>query len=148
QLGRVEMEARRAGATLVKTADEIRACKRAGSLAIILGVEGADAIGTNLGRLDELFRRGGRLMVVVHLGDNQAGTTCLPCHRYAGRLPVASGKARGLTSFGRTVIERMNRLGMVIDVSHADRPTVLDVVEHSTAPVVASHTGARAIEDF
>jgi membrane dipeptidase len=148
QLRRVEAEARRAGATLARTADEVRRCKASGSLAVILGLEGGDAIGAQLDRLDELFQRGVRLIVVVHLGDNQIGTTCLPWQGYVGRLPVHSRRARGLTSFGRQVIERMNRLGMVVDVSHADRTTVRDIVEHSTAPVVASHAGARAVEDF
>jgi membrane dipeptidase len=148
QFRRIEAEALQAGATLVRTADEMRQCKTAGSLAVLLGLEGADAIGTQLGRIDELFQRGVRLIVVVHLSDNQIGTTCLPWQGYVGWLPVRRRQNRGLTSFGGKVIDRMNQLGIVIDVSHADRATMMDIVEHSTHPVIASHAGARSIEDF
>ena len=54
----------------------------------------------------------------------------------------------GLTDFGRAVVERMNRLGMVIDVSHADGPTLFDIVAASRQPVIASHSGARVCQDF
>ncbi len=148
QLRRVEVEALRAGAKLVTTAAEVRRCKACGSLAVILGLEGADAIGMELGRLDELFQRGVRLIVVVHLGDNQIGTTCLTWQGYVGWVPVRRPNNRGLTSFGRRVIERMNQLGIVIDVSHADRATIRDIVDYGTSPIVASHAGARAVENF
>jgi membrane dipeptidase len=148
QLRRAEAEALWAGAKLVRTAEEVRRCKASESLAVILGLEGADAIGMELGRIDQLFERGIRLIVLVHLGDNQIGTTCLPWQGYLGWSPVRRGKHRGLTSFGGQVVERMNQLGVVIDVSHADRATTMDIVQHSSHPVVASHAGARAVEDF
>src|SRR5207249_7609210 len=115
---------------------------------LVLGLEGADAIGFRLDRLDELHRLGLRTVVPVHLGDNQVGTTSLPWQRYIGPLPVRRSRRRGLTSFGRSFVERANSLGIIVDVSHADRRTTLDIVEASRAPVVASHSGARAREDF
>jgi membrane dipeptidase len=80
--------------------------------------------------------------------DNALGTTCLPWARYAGPVPVRRPQQRGLSPLGVDVVRRMNELGMVIDVAHADRQTVLDIVETSGAPVMSSHTGARARQDF
>jgi membrane dipeptidase len=119
-----------------------------GPLGVILGMEGADVIGTDLDRLDELHDLGVRAIVPVHLGDNQIGTTSLPWQQYVGPLPARRSRQKGLTSFGVSVIERMNKLGILIDVSHADRQTMLDIVASSSQPVVASHSGARACHDF
>jgi membrane dipeptidase len=89
-----------------------------------------------------------RCIVPVHLSDNNIGTTTLPWQRYAGPLPARRSHRKGLSSFGVSVIEKMNELGILIDVSHADRQTMLDMIETSRHPVVASHSGARACQDF
>jgi len=148
QLERVEAETRDAGGRVVTGAGAIVDAKASGRLAVMLGVEGGDVIGDELSALDALYDRGVRLIVLVHLGDNQIGTTCLPWQRYLGPLPVRRRTRPGLTSFGRRVVERMNKLGMVIDVSHADMQTLRDIASHSRHPVVASHAGARALEEF
>ena len=127
---------------------EVREAKANGRPALILGVEGADAIGSDVSRLDAWHAAGVRVVVLVHLGDNQIGTTCLPWQRYVGPLPVGRRPPTGLTDFGRAVVERINRLGMVIDVSHADGPTLFDIVAASRQPVIASHSGARVCQDF
>src|SRR5205823_4586705 len=106
------------------------------------------AIGKHLRRVDELFRLGVRVLVPVHLRDNQIGTTRLPWQLYLSDLPVPRRRSRGLTEIGRKVIERMNTLGMIIDVSHADRATLYDVVDLTEQPIIASHAGAKAIEAF
>jgi microsomal dipeptidase-like Zn-dependent dipeptidase len=143
QLDDLSAQMARAGGRIVTSPDAIR------PPCAILGVEGADAIGDSVDRLDELFARGVRVVGLVHLADNQIGTTCMPWQKYVGKvLPVRRGTAEGLSSFGRDVVERMNRLGMVIDLAHADRRTVMDVVAASSAPVISSHTGARACSDF
>lgn len=143
QLDDLEAQMARAGGRVVTSPDDIRApCA-------ILGVEGADAIGDALERIDELLARGVRVVGLVHLADNQIGTTCMPWQRYVGRVvPVRRPVPVGLSPFGRRVVERMNHLGMVIDLAHADRVTVLDVVAATSAPVISSHTGARACSDF
>src|SRR5581483_5266900 len=69
-------------------------------------------------------------------------------NRYVGIPLLRSQRARGLTGFGHAVVERMNELGIIIDVSHCDGPTLHDIVAHSRSPVIASHAGARAVEDF
>src|SRR5207248_3884635 len=86
--------------------------------------------------------------VPVHLGDNQLGTTCLPWQRYVGPLPLGRRRAPGLTPFGSRVVARLGELGMVVDVSHADSPTLQGIVAAAAGPVIASHSGARACQDF
>ena len=134
---------------VVRTAAEVRAAQ-AGPPVALLGVEGADAIGDDIDRLDQWAERGVRVVTIVHLSDNQIGRTCMPWQRYVtpARLPVRRKVPEGLSPFGARVVERMNTLGMVIDLAHADPQTVLDVIGRTTAPVVATHSGARARQDF
>jgi membrane dipeptidase len=147
QLAGIRAEAGQADARVVRTADETRAAAAEGHLAVLLGLEGADAVGTDLGLLAQLARDGVRVIVPVHLGDNAIGTTCLPWQKYVGPLPVRR-RDPGLTSFGVEFVKAMNELGVVVDGSHADEPTLLGIVEHSTAAVICSHAGARAVSPF
>jgi membrane dipeptidase len=147
QLDAIAEQADAAGGVVVTTADELRAARERGRLAVVLGVEGADCIGHDLSRLDALAARGVRVVIPVHLADNQIGTTCLPWQRYVGPLPVRR-RPPGLTRFGEEVVGRLCELGVVVDVSHADRETVFGVLAATTRPVIASHTGARAVGDF
>ncbi|MEY2568907.1 MAG: hypothetical protein QOE35_3436 [Actinomycetota bacterium] len=148
QLEVITLQIERAGGRTVRTAAEVRAQQGRGP-AGVLGVEGADAIGHDVDRLDAWAQRGVRVVTIVHLADNQIGTTCLPWQQYvAGRLPVRRKVGEGLSPFGGRVVDRMNEVGMVIDLAHADHRTVLDVVERTTAPVAATHSGARARQDF
>lgn len=139
---------RAAGGAVVDDVARIRETHAQRQPAIVLGVEGIDAIGDDLDKVDRLYSFGVRVVVVVHLRDNQIGTTGLPWYAYAGPIPISRRRPVGLTAFGRQVIERMNRLGMVVDVSHADTATTFDIVEASAAPIIASHSGARACQDF
>jgi len=148
QLARIRAEANRAGAVVATSAAQIRQSFESGRTAVVLGLEGADGIGTELGRLDQLFNLGVRIAIPVHLRDNQIGTTCLPWDSYIGLPAISRRRKSGLTDFGRAVIERMNSLGMIIDVSHADATTLHDVAKCSDQPIVATHSGARKIEDF
>ncbi len=148
QLGRLVEDIDRARCRLVVDAAGVLAARAAGYPAVILGLEGADAIEGQLDRIDELYRLGVRVVLPVHLTDNRIGTTALPWQRYIGRLPTGRPRHRGLTPFGRDVVARLDARDMLIDVSHADEVTTLDIVEASTHPVIASHTGARACHDF
>ena len=147
QLAAVRDEAADSTARLVTTADEVRTAAGDGMLGVLLGLEGADCVGTDLGLLSQLAREGVRVVVPVHLGDNQIGTTCLPWQRYIGPLPVRR-QDPGLTPFGVEFVKAMNDLGAVIDGSHADEVTLLGILEHSSAPVICSHAGARAVSPF
>jgi membrane dipeptidase len=115
---------------------------------LIVGLEGADVIGEDVGQLGRLHELGVRAIVPVHLGDNQLGTTTLPWQQYVGPIPARRSRQKGLTPLGAAAIERMNDLGILIDISHADRQTALDIITASRHPVVASHSGARACHDF
>lgn len=148
QLGRIREEAEGAHIEVATSAAQIRRVFESGRTSVILGLEGGDGIGLNLSRLDELFEWGVRLLVPVHLRDNYIGTTRLPWHSYLGIPRISSRRSRGLTKFGQAVIKRMNSLGMIIDVSHSDKTTLLDIVKCTRLPVVASHAGAREVEDF
>lgn len=147
QLEQLSTEINGAGCELAWEVADVWRAQRAGRSAVLLGLEGADAIGSDLDRIDQLHRLGVRLIVPVHLNDNQIGTTALPWQRYVGRLPVRR-RSPGLTAFGRRAIQRMDKLGILVDVSHADRSTVLDIAAATANPIIASHTGARACQDF
>jgi membrane dipeptidase len=148
QLDLLVGEIRRAGCRLVLNRDDLLSARTAGQPAVLLGLEGADAIGRRLDRVEDLYRLGVRTVVPVHLGDNQIGTTALPWQRYLGPLPAGRSRSAGLTRLGRDVIAHMDELGIIIDVSHADEATTLGIAAISRRPIVASHTGARACQDF
>jgi membrane dipeptidase len=148
QLGRIERQVAAAGAAVAASVAALREARTRCTPAVLLGIEGADALGHDVDLVDAWHQRGVRLVGLVHLGDNSLGTTCLPWQRYAGPLPARRHSRPGLTALGRRVVARMNRLGMVVDLAHGDRTTVLDTSETTAAPVVSSHTGARALQDF
>ena len=148
QLARIERQAGAAGAVVASSVEALLVARTRRTAAVLLGIEGADALGHDVDLVDAWHQRGVRLLGLVHLGDNTLGTTCLPWQRYAGPLPVRRRTAPGLTVLGRRVVARMNRLGVVVDVAHGDRATVLDTAETTAAPIVSSHTGVRALQDF
>jgi membrane dipeptidase len=147
-LVRIERQAADAGAVVVRSVRGIASAKERGAPAVLLGVEGADALGDDVDLVDAWYSRGVRVIGLVHLEDNRLGTTCLPWQHYVGRLPVRRCAGVGLSPIGARVVERMNQLGVMIDVAHCDQPTVRDIADLSAAPIVASHTGARALQDF
>jgi len=148
QLSLIERQAAEAGSVIARSLDDLTAARARGVPAVMLGVEGADAVGDEVDRIDAWHERGVRVIVLVHLRDNTLGTTCLPWQHYAGPVPVRRHASPGLSPTGARVVERMNRLGVLVDVAHADRATLLGVVDVATAPVVSSHSGARAVQDF
>jgi microsomal dipeptidase-like Zn-dependent dipeptidase len=148
QLALIERQAADGGAPVARSVEDLEQARAQGVPAVVLGVEGADAVGSDVDLIDAWHERGVRVIVLVHLGDNALGTTCLPWQRYAGPLPVRRHASPGLSPIGARVVERMNQLGVLVDVAHADRATLLGVVDVATAPVVSSHTGARTLQDF
>jgi membrane dipeptidase len=119
-------------------AADVRRAKADGVVAIFIGVEGGHAIEDSLDNLRELKRRGACYLTLTwNNGNEWAGSS------------IGSGDTRtgGLTTFGRAVIAELNRLGMLVDVSHTSSETLTDVLAASDAPVIASHSSARAIAD-
>jgi membrane dipeptidase len=120
---------------LATTAADIRRAAGEGKLAALMGLEGGYAIDEKLESVERYYRAGVRYMT-------PAWTYSLS---WAGSSGDTEGQTRGLNDFGRKVIGEMNRLGIMVDVSHVSDKTFWDIVETSTSPVIASHSNCRAI---
>lgn len=116
---------------LVTDATELLDAHREGRIASLIGVEGGHALGDSLAVLRAFYQLGARYLTVTHTCDN--------------RWARAAGTPGGLTEFGRAVVREMNRLGMIVDLSHAGEETARDALLTSQAPVVFSHSGAAAL---
>ena len=132
-----QLAARHAHAVgLACTPDELYQLKQAGKKAIMMGIENGYAIGRDLSLVEHFRRRGVVYMTLCHNGDNDI------CNSARGQ-----GEHSGLSDFGREVVREMNRVGMMVDLSHAARSTFRDVLELSAVPVVCSHSSCRALCD-
>jgi membrane dipeptidase len=117
------------------TASDIRRIAAAGKLAALTGLEGGYAIDEKLENVERYYQLGVRYMSPAWSVSTS----------WAGSSGDEIGAQRGLNDFGRAVIREMNRLGMMVDVSHVSDPTFWDIVNTSTKPVIATHSGCRAI---
>lgn len=115
---------------------DIRRAKRSGKIAALMGIEGGHAIEDSLATLREFYRLGVRYMTLTWNNTNNWAD--------AGR---GEKKHNGLSDFGKEVVREMNRLGMLIDVSHVSDKTMNDALDVSTAPIIASHSSARALSN-
>ncbi len=121
---------------LCSTPEELYMAKAQSKRAIMLGVENGYAIGRDLSNIERLHRRGVVYMTLCHNGDNDI------CDSARG-----NAEHGGLSVFGREVVREMNRVGMMVDLSHAAESTFWQVLECSTKPVVCSHSSCRALCD-
>ncbi|MCX6625182.1 MAG: dipeptidase [Acidobacteria bacterium] len=127
---------------LATTADEIEAAHKAGKIAALMGVEGGHAIEDSLRLLRDFYSLGARYMTLTHSNTNTWADS-------SGDMSVASiAHHNGLTPFGRQVVAEMNRLGMMVDISHVSDKTFQDVLAVSRAPVFASHSSCRALANI
>jgi len=122
---------------LALSAEDIRRIARAGKIAVLMGIEGGHAIEDSLGALRMFYRLGVRYMTLTHTNTNNWADS-------SGDQP----RHNGLTEFGRQVVREMNRLGMLVDISHVSDKTFFDVLETTRAPVIASHSSARALTNI
>ena len=124
----------------------VRDAKRKGKIAVLIGIEGGHAIEDSLGALDAFHRLGVRYMTLTHTNSNgwadSSGAFWEP-----GFDPKTYAKHGGLSDFGREVVLEMNRLGILVDVSHVSDATLADALEVSRAPVFASHSSCRALSN-
>ncbi|HLA10118.1 MAG TPA: membrane dipeptidase [Pyrinomonadaceae bacterium] len=116
--------------------DDIRRAKRQKKIAALMGIEGGHAIEDSLMALRDFYRLGVRYMTLTHNNTNNWADSCCD-----------TAKHNGLSEFGKEVISEMNRIGMLVDISHVSDKTMSDVLDVSTAPVIASHSSARALGD-
>ncbi len=131
---------------LATTPAQVMANHKAGLLSAMIGIENAYSLGHDLHRLDAAYDRGARYVGLVHVGDNDLCTSSLPDTEH-GESAMNSPGDHGMTDFGRAVVKRANRLGIMVDISHASDRCVRDALAVSTAPLIASHSGARAVLD-
>ncbi len=122
-------------------ADDVERIVGEGKLVAAIGVENGYPIGTDLGNVEEFYNLGGRYITLSHGGHNQI------CDSSTPRGDDPDVEHDGISEFGEQVIAEMNRLGMMIDVSHVSKASMLDAVRLSTAPVIASHSSTSALCD-
>ncbi len=119
---------------LASSSEEIVALSEAGKIAALIGIEGGHAIENDLDNLDHFYARGARYMTLTWSNTNA----------WADAFGDTA-KHGGLTEFGVSVVQRMNALGMMVDISHVSDDTFWDVMETTRSPVIASHSSVRAL---
>ncbi len=121
---------------LATTSAEVRAAYKQGKIAALVGVEGGHMINSDLDVLRKFASLGVRYMTLTHSGNDEwaDSSTDKPAHN-------------GLTEFGKDVVREMNRLGVMVDISHVSDKTFYDALEISRAPMIASHSSCRALCD-
>jgi membrane dipeptidase len=119
---------------LATTADDVLRARREGKIGILLGVEGGHMIDSSMEVLRQLYRLGARYMGLTHSGNTP----------WVGAAEYSDGP-KGLTDFGKDVVREMNRLGMMIDLSHASDQSFYDAVEVSQAPILNTHAACRTV---
>jgi membrane dipeptidase len=120
---------------LATTAGDVRRIVGEGKLAALMGLEGGYAIDERLEMVERYYKMGVRYMSPAWSVSTG----------WAGSSGDEVGRTRGLNDFGKQVVREMNRLGMMVDVSHVSDQTFWDIIETSTKPVIATHSGCRAI---
>jgi membrane dipeptidase len=122
--------------TLARTADDVERAFKAGRIASLIGMEGGHSIDSSLATLRMMHALGAGYMTLTH-------STNVPWADSATDTPMHGG----LSAFGEEVVREMNRLGMLVDLSHVSPDTMADAIRVSKAPVIFSHSSARAIAD-
>ncbi len=122
--------------TMCTTAAEIRRAKKATKICALMGIEGGYAIEDSLYALRNFYRLGIRYMTLTH----NVSHDWADAHR-------GEAKNNGLSDFGKEVVREMNRLGMLVDISHVSVKVMNDVLDITTAPIIASHSSARGVHD-
>ena len=123
---------------LCTTGEQIRQTRQAGKIVLLLSLEGAEPIGTDLSKLDEFYARGVRLLGLTWSRENHAGFG-------AGYNPDGETDTRGLKPFGKKLVRRADELGILIDVSHLNQGGCDDTATLVTRPFFASHSNPRAL---
>jgi len=120
-------------AMLVRTGDDVLTARDSGRVGIVLGTQNSSLFDDRLGFVEHFWHMGVRIVQLTYNNQNAIGGSCYE--------PVDSGLSR----FGREVVTEMNRLGMVVDLSHVGDTTGVDAIEHSTRPIAINHANAAAL---
>ena len=126
---------------LAYTPADVERIHAAGKLVAAIGIENGYVIGRDLKLLSKYHELGARYVTLAHSGHNDIADSSSP----RPALGDAETEHGGLSDFGRQVVEEMNRLGIMVDISHISKQAMLDATRHSRAPVIASHSSAKAL---
>ena len=118
------------------TADDVVRAHKAGRVASLIGIEGGHQIDNSLPMVRQMYAAGARYMTLTHALNNDWADSA-----------TDTPKHHGLTAFGKAVVKEMNRTGMLVDLAHVSPETMKAALEVSQAPVMFSHSGARALDD-
>lgn len=128
---------------IATSARDILAAQKNGKVAALMGIEGGHAIEDSLFALRNFYRLGVRYMTLTHNNTNNWADAC--CDRTEDGTPIKPHG--GLSEFGKEVVREMNRLGMLVDLSHVSDDTMRDALQIAKAPVIYSHSSARKFSD-
>ena len=128
------------------TPQQVRDNHARGLLSAMIGIENAYSLGHDLARIDAAYARGARYLGLVHAGNNDLCTSSAP-NVDKGEPAWGSAGDTGMSEFGRAAVARANALGIMVDISHASDNCMRDALAASKAPIIASHSSARALVD-
>ena len=123
--------------------EDIIQLKKNNLLSAAIGIENGYVIGEDLSLLDHYYSLGARYMTLTHIGHNQIADSSMPSKRLNDKEELHGG----ISAFGKKAIKRMNKLGMMIDISHISDKASLEAIKLSSAPVIASHSCVKSIAD-
>lgn len=126
---------------LAYSAADVERIAGSGKLVAAIGIENGYVLGPALETLERYYELGARYVTLVHNGDNDLGRSAQP----RAELGDSADSTAGLTELGAMAVDRMNRLGIMVDVSHGSKQTALDAIRLSAAPVIASHSGIASV---
>jgi len=128
---------------LALNSDDVKKINQQGKLVAIIGVENGYPMAKDINRVDEFYQLGARYIGLTHSGHNDI------CDSSSAKKSLGDleEEHQGMSEFGKQVVQRMNQLGIMIDISHASNKCVEDALKHSNAPLIASHSGTHALND-
>ncbi len=126
---------------LALTAEDVRAINASGRKAVVIGMENGYPMGSDLKLLDVFYDYGARYLGLMHNGHNELGDSAQPFEK------DEADEHGGLSELGQQVVTRLNELGIMVDVSHSGKQTTLDILAHTKAPAIASHSAVKGIYD-
>jgi membrane dipeptidase len=128
---------------LAYSANDIERIHASEKLVAAIGIENGYVIGTDLSLLEKYYELGARYMTLAHSGHNDISDSAQPRPQFGD----SHSEHDGISQFGEQVIAEMNRIGMMVDISHISKQAALDAIRLSNAPVIASHSNTRALTD-
>jgi len=128
---------------LATSPGDVERIAKTGKRVVMIGIENGFAIGKDVSNVERFYNLGARYITLSHNGHNDICDSCNP----RKKLGDKKAEHNGLSEFGEKVVAEMNRLGMIADVSHISVKSFYDLIKVSKAPIIASHSGCRALAD-